>query len=100
MYIYLDWMVFISHFVHVFILEITLGESGVQPKVIHFRTLAHKEEKAKKFFWKGQNIAYYTKAMEALLKGKAHYNWPLCTNQFTSAPCYIKNFIYTFYKTS
>jgi hypothetical protein len=46
----LDWMVFISHFVHVFILEITLGESGVQPKVIHVRTLAHKEKEAKNFF--------------------------------------------------
>ncbi len=25
---------------------------------------------------------------EVLLKGKAHYSWPLCTNQFRSAPIY------------
>ncbi len=37
---------------------------------------------------------------EILLKGKAQYDWPPCTNQFRSAPLYIENIINLFYKTS
>ncbi len=37
---------------------------------------------------------------EVLLKGKAQYGWPPCTNQFRSAPFYIENIINLFYKTS
>jgi hypothetical protein len=37
---------------------------------------------------------------ETLLKGKAQYSWPPCTNLFISAPFYIENSIYIFNKTS
>jgi hypothetical protein len=37
---------------------------------------------------------------ETLLKGKAQYSWPPCTNLFRSAPFYIENIIYIFNKTS
>ncbi len=37
---------------------------------------------------------------EVLLKGKAHYGRPPCSNQFRSAPFYIENIINLFYKTS
>jgi hypothetical protein len=36
---------------------------------------------------------------ETLLKGKAQYSWPPCTNLFRSAPLYIENIIYI-YQTS
>jgi hypothetical protein len=36
--------------------------------------------------------------MEVLLKGKAQYSWPPCTNLFRSAPFYIENIIYRFTK--
>ncbi len=32
--------------------------------------------------------------MEPLIKGKAQYGWPLCTNKFRVAHFYIKNIIY------
>ncbi len=38
--------------------------------------------------------------MEVLLKGKAEYSWPPCTNLFRLDPFYIENIIYLFYKTS
>ncbi len=44
-------------------------------------------------------IKFYGKAREVLLQGKAKYGWP-CTNQFISAPFYIKNIIKLFFKTS
>jgi hypothetical protein len=37
---------------------------------------------------------------EVLLKGKAKYGWPPCTNQFRSDPFNIENIINLFYKTS
>ncbi len=37
---------------------------------------------------------------EVLLKGKAQYSWPPCTNQFWSSPFYIENIINLSYKTS
>jgi hypothetical protein len=40
------------------------------------------------------------KIREVLLKGKAQYSWPPCTNQFRSTPFYIENIINLFYKTS
>jgi hypothetical protein len=36
---------------------------------------------------------------EVLLKGKAQYCWPPCTNLFRSAPFYIENDICVFNKT-
>jgi hypothetical protein len=38
--------------------------------------------------------------METLLKGKAQYSWPPCTNLFRPAPFYIENIIYIINKTS
>ncbi len=35
---------------------------------------------------------------EVLLKGKAQYGWPACTNYFRSAPLYIEIIIYLFTK--
>ncbi len=42
----------------------------------------------------------YSWAREVLLKGKAKYSWPPCTNQFRSAPYYFENIIYLWYKMS
>ncbi len=38
--------------------------------------------------------------MEVLLKGKAQYGWPPCTNEFRSAPFYIESIIYLFNETT
>jgi len=37
---------------------------------------------------------------EPLMKGKAQYSWPPCTNLLRLAPFYIENIIYICYKTS
>ncbi len=37
---------------------------------------------------------------EVLLKGKAQYGWPPCTNQFRWAPFYIENVMYLFHKSN
>ncbi len=42
----------------------------------------------------------HTSTTEVLLRGKAQYSWPPCTNQFRSAPFYIENVMDLFYKTS
>ncbi len=44
--------------------------------------------------------AYIYTRMEVLLKGKAQYGWPPCTNKFRLAPFYNENIIKVFYKTS
>jgi len=41
-----------------------------------------------------------TYGREPLVKGKAQYSWPLCTNKFRSAALDIENIIYLCYKTS
>jgi len=42
----------------------------------------------------------YNGTREVLLKGKAQYNWPPPNNYFRSAPLYIDNIIYIFYKVN
>ncbi len=37
---------------------------------------------------------------KVLLKGKAQYSWPPCSNRFRSAPFYIEDIINLLYKTS
>jgi hypothetical protein len=49
----------------------------------------------------GQCYNFFTcLTRETLLKGKAQYNCPPCTNLLRSSPFYIENIIYIFNKTS
>ncbi len=43
-------------------------------------------------------VTQLLKTKEALLKGKAQYSWPPCTNSFRSASFDIANIIYYFTK--
>jgi hypothetical protein len=51
-------------------------------------------------WWSGKYFLLVRLSREVLLKGKAQYGWPPCTNQSISAPFYIENIINLFYKTS
>jgi hypothetical protein len=46
-----------------------------------------------------QALTAWVFTREVLLKGKALYSWPLCTNKFRSATFYTENFIDLLYKT-
>ncbi len=53
-----------------------------------------------KTFWSGEVSKIWSITREPLLKGKAQYSWPPCTNLFRLVSFDIANIILLFHKTS